>query len=148
VVSLAPSPLYRKIASLLGDVLIYFGIIVLVIMLVSELNVGPLRFKYVQSGSMLPAIHVGDMAVIYKTEFSAVQPGDVVSFTDLENKEILHRVVTATETCLTTQGDANNTPDTGCVSHINGKYIFRVPWLGYLFGFIKMGVYGLIHLFK
>ncbi len=137
-----------KISRLALDIIIYLAIILLVIFLLSELNIGPLRIKYIQSGSMAPSINVGDLVILNRAQSGAIQPGDVIYFTNSDDLEVVHRVEEINNGCITTRGDANNAPDAGCATNVSGKVILAIPWLGYLFGFIKSGIYGLLHLIR
>lgn len=108
----------------------------------------------VRSGSMTPAIGVGDLVVV-KTATETTTPipgvlpkyraGDIVAFTSQKDKNtiITHRIVgTKIETdkiLYQTQGDANNAPDNNFVeeSKIIGKNTFTVPALGKVFAAAK-----------
>ena len=82
----------------------------------------------VVSGSMEPAIQVGDMLVI--REQDRYQHGDIITYRSGQNL-ITHRVISVDETGLVTQGDANNVADAPItLSQVEGKMFLRIPGLG------------------
>lgn len=108
----------------------------------------------VRSGSMQPAIGVGDLVVVKganhaQTPIPGALPkykvGDVVAFESERNKSTLitHRVsrveVTTDKILYETKGDANNAPDNNLVpeNKVLGKSMFTVPSLGKVFAAAK-----------
>ncbi|MEM0347554.1 MAG: signal peptidase I [Zestosphaera sp.] len=96
------------------------------------------RALVVVSGSMSPALNVGDVAVINtRVSPSDVVEGDVIAFY-LSRDLIIHRVVRVLNTSsgikYLTKGDANENPDPFRVSQsaLLGKYVFKIPLVGYL----------------
>lgn len=82
----------------------------------------------VVSGSMEPAVRVGDFLVI--REQDVYEAGDVVTYRS-GGSLVTHRVVEIDGTDLITQGDANNVADEPvALSQVEGKMIFRIPKLG------------------
>lgn len=96
----------------------------------------------IYSGSMSPALEVGDIALVQKVDIATIKPGDIIQFLQ-ENVTILHRVVHITETegktLYITKGDANNDPDSQPVppNYILGKSVFTIPKLGWIQIFIR-----------
>ena len=96
----------------------------------------------IYSGSMSPALEVGDIALVQKVNTSTIKTGDIIQFIR-NNVTVLHRVVQITEnkeqTLYITQGDANKQPDTDPVTanHILGKSVFAIPKLGWIQIFVK-----------
>ena len=91
----------------------------------------PLVFGFgnaiIVSGSMEPAIAVGDLIVIRKQK--TYETGDVVTFE--QTGYITHRIVEKTENGYVTQGDANNARDAEItLSQISGKVVVTVPKIG------------------
>ncbi len=87
------------------------------------------------SGSMQPAIDVGDMLVIQ--EQSAYKVNDIVTY-NLNQNLITHRVIDITDTGFITQGDANNVADDPVpVSDVEGKVVLQIPGVGNLLIFLK-----------
>jgi len=87
----------------------------------------------VAGGSMLPALHHGDLAVVRVGAGPRV--GDVVLISQPGRGLVLHRV-TALEgsTAVRTKGDANPTPDVDPVElrHVKGTVATVVPVGGWL----------------
>lgn len=99
----------------------------------SVLGFAPLT---VISGSMSPGIETGDMVVITKNH-SNIKPGDIITYR-LSDVLVTHRVKdisrTAAKEVFITQGDANSISDYKTVelSQIVGKYLFKIPFGGYI----------------
>jgi signal peptidase len=99
----------------------------------------------VASGSMSPALEVGDMSIVISTNPSNIQVGDVIQYWQGEEMN-LHRVVQIQETEsgveFITKGDANNVPDTIPVTadQIRGKLIFTIPKVGWVSIAIKESI--------
>jgi signal peptidase len=98
----------------------------------------PLRFLYIRSGSMRPTYQPGDLAFVYVGKNIQVNNGDVVLFPAEGNAPTLHRAVQIENGLITTQGDANNTPDSKKISRVDGKLLFAIPKIGYLINFIQI----------
>lgn len=95
----------------------------------------------VQSGSMEPAINVGDVIItgpVNDTPLGKVQSGTIITF-QVRQALTTHRVVSINGDTVVTKGDANEDPDptTISVSQIKGVYLFRIPYIGYLTYFIR-----------
>ena len=94
----------------------------------------------VLSGSMEPAIRTGDVVVDAKIRPLEARVGDVVTFSDPENRArlITHRVRrvqrSANSVRFVTKGDANNAVEKWNVpvSGTIGRVEYRVPKLGYV----------------
>lgn len=114
------------------------------------------RYMYiVLSGSMSPTFDTGSVVFVKPMEPEQVRPGDVITFTSLDDARSLttHRVVDINNTDpqniqFTTKGDANQVTDPGTVSgdRLVGTMNFSIPYLGYLmnFGQTKKGLLVLI----
>lgn len=87
----------------------------------------------VLSGSMEPELSVDDLIFISgKDEYFV---GDVVVFQD-EYSLVVHRIIKIEGDVVTTQGDANDTPDPSIsISDIKGKVIGTIPGIG---GFVSV----------
>jgi len=100
---------------------------------------GALGFRpnIVGSGSMRPALDVGDIVVVKAVSADAINKGDVIEFKDGSTNTI-HRVVDIQEQSgsrvFITQGDANNIPDHQPVlpQQLLGKVWFRIPKVGWV----------------
>ena len=91
----------------------------------------------VASGSMRPAMDVGDLAIVVSADPSKIQVGDIIQYWQ-EGEMTLHRVVEITgeggTRLFVTKGDDNPIPDTDPVfpAQIRGKLIFTIPKLGWI----------------
>jgi len=90
------------------------------------------------TGSMTPAIHVGDIVVTVQTPATQIHIGDIVEYStpDLPGP-VTHRVVQistnqAGELTFTTKGDANNAADPSIVAPSTiGKVVLIIPKVGW-----------------
>jgi signal peptidase I len=104
------------------------------------------KLMTVLSGSMEPAIHVGDV-IIARTASPAdeIREGDVITYRTRENPNMLitHRVISITKTAgrttYLTKGDNNPGADTAGVTpdQLVAMYRWRLPYFGYLVQFIR-----------
>ena len=96
----------------------------------------------VRSGSMEPAVAVGDLIITRIHKNLAYKIGDIISFKNQE-KIVSHRIIGLENQngriFYKTKGDANKNEDQGLVaeSSIIGKAYFRLPYLGRLIAFTK-----------
>ena len=92
------------------------------------------QFVVVAGGSMEPAVPFGSVAVMEDVQPSDLKVRDIVMFREPNGKVVTHRIVDITDggRALTTQGDANNTPDEGAVpaSAVQGRFRFAIPEVG------------------
>jgi signal peptidase len=92
----------------------------------------------VRSGSMEPALHVGDVVLVEDVEARQLAVGDVTTLADpAEVSDSLTHRVTAIDAIgervwLTTRGDANDTSETFQLSSakVVGRVVARVPAVG------------------
>ncbi len=95
------------------------------------------RASTVISGSMAPALEVGDMAIVYEASPDSIAEGDIIQFWD-GREMVIHRVIEVNDgggtTLFVTKGDANSTPDPDPVqpSQVVGKVAFVIPKIGWL----------------
>ncbi|AAB89589.1 signal peptidase I [Archaeoglobus fulgidus] len=94
------------------------------------------RILVVLSSSMEPLMHPGDLIVVKRS--SDVSLGDVVAFKDPSGKKsvlITHRVVEIGDGYFKTKGDAVEDVDPFDVHEkdVYGKFLFGIPYIGYLF---------------
>jgi len=137
---------------------IYIGNLILFVSIAVGLAVGfsllPIKNNYkiynVMSGSMSPTIETGSV-VVSKPQSNYVV-GDIItfkSFVSNQEKTTTHRIKSIEEIgevkIYTTTGDANNIEDPDKVTPelIIGKVRLVVPYMGYVFGYVKTPI-GLI----
>ncbi len=96
----------------------------------------------VTSGSMEPAIRVGDAVMMRPPSPGEIRDGDVITFKPFGSLGLVtHRVVATSEIegnlYLQTQGDANATPDPDLTSAdaVFGKVALTLPKMGFLLHF-------------
>jgi len=101
-------------------------------------GVFPVRPTVIISGSMRPAMEVGDIAIVAEINPEALQEGDIIQFRAVERPiPTVHRIIEACreeeeELYFITQGDANNAPDEPVKSEmVVGKVVFTVPKAGW-----------------
>jgi len=68
----------------------------------------------VTSGSMEPTFSPGDYIIVKQEDFSSLNEGDVITFTE-DGTIVTHRVKTIAESGVETQGDANGATDAALV---------------------------------
>ena len=100
----------------------------------AALGIKPLVFR---SGSMSPAIGVGDLAVSQTVDASSLKRGDIVSVVNATGNRVTHRVVNVASQGaarqLTLKGDANRSPDVEVYTVTRAeKVLFDVPKGGYV----------------
>lgn len=109
----------------------------------------------VLSGSMNPTFDTGSTVFVKPREPEEIKPGDIITFTGLDDKRSLttHRVVDIDRTDsqniqFITKGDANEVTDPSPVSadRLVGTVSFSIPYLGYLlnYGQTKQGMLVLV----
>jgi len=132
----------KKITNIVYWVLFLFVVLIAIIPTFSGLNI-PLSFKLfaVQTGSMEPTIKVGDL--IFVKGQNNYKVDDVITYNSgfgASKTVITHRIVDINEDgTFKTKGDFNTAADIDSVSKQNiiGKYILRIPLLGYPINFVK-----------
>ena len=89
----------------------------------------------VLSGSMEPALSVGDLLIVRQAD--AYQPGDIVVY-QAERMAVVHRLVSVDAQSAVTKGDANPSQDKPIpVSAIKGRVVSAIPLIGYLVWALK-----------
>lgn len=86
-------------------------------------------FFEVVSGSMAPAINVGD-AIIVRTIHYDINENDIITFSD-NSEFITHRIISINGDIIVTKGDANNSVDKSIKKDaIIGKVVKIIPEFG------------------
>jgi len=96
-------------------------------------------FVTVASGSMKPALEVGDLVIVQGVPASEIKEGDIIVFNKPgEESHTIHRVTTI-ETLANgtirfkTKGDANPTEDPWIPEqNVQGRVLYRIPYIGYM----------------
>ena len=89
----------------------------------------------VLSGSMEPELSVGDLLIVVPADSYGV--GDVVVY-QAGRIAVVHRIIAIDGDTITTQGDANNTPDDPIsLSVVKGRVLVAIPIIGHLINLIK-----------
>jgi signal peptidase len=116
------------------------GLAVLATVGYAVLLVAGFRPVAVYSGSMRPTIPVGGLAIDRPVAASALQVGDVVTFSDpyVPGRLVTHRIARIIRrpgkpAAFRTKGDANSglDPWTITLPHRVGLYRFEIPYVGY-----------------
>ena len=107
---------------------------------------GQLGLQPVLSGSMVPAVHAGDVAVLWRVPTSTVRVGDVISFYPPGDTSVpkMHRIVSLTRTPqgvqITTKGDANGVADPWGRITLQGTTAYRMVGVVTLLGWPAVAI--------
>jgi signal peptidase len=145
----------RKIALFAGQLLfacIMLLMAVLVFFLLQSRMAGGVpavaghQLYIVEGGSMSPTFELGSIVLVRPLEATAIQAGDIITYRDPDPERggtiVTHRVIAVQPTdpvSFTTRGDANDADDPLPVPGTNliGRVTYSVPYLGYLFSFVR-----------
>lgn len=128
----------RKIMKIIFDIIIFFTIIAVILVLYNFIQVSAFKKSYpeffgytffeVTTGSMKNTIQVNDIILVKITE--DVKKNDIISY--VYNDDIItHRIIDETEEGYITKGDANNSADKPIKkADIIGKVVKIFPKLG------------------
>ena len=98
-----------------------------------DFSVLPCSLLEISTGSMTPAIRVGDCVLVDKTPFSEVQVGDIIAYESLGSL-VIHRVVETGAEAVVTKGDANPVNDPPVAPEdYRGRVMLVIPRLGRFF---------------
>jgi len=122
-----------------GTVSLVAGLTVLAVLAYAGLLVAGFRPVAVYSGSMLPTLAVGALAVDRPVASTAVRVGDLITFSDpyVSGRMVTHRVIRIFQRpdgrAYWTKGDANPARDPWAIklSGSVGRVAFDVPYVGY-----------------
>lgn len=124
--------------------LILLAVILSVAWLILDRAAG-LRLYSVQSGSMAPALHKGDLVLDARAKIAQLKPGDVASYLSpsIPGTVITHRVVHVDYAAGTVlmRGDNAPRPDAPVAGrYLIGRTLKVIPNLGYLFDAVRQPV--------
>lgn len=128
-----------KIFKILTDILLGICLVLIFVMGIGYFQVKVMKknnielfgytFFEVVSGSMAPAINVGD-AIIVRTIHYELNEDDIITFLD-NNEFITHRIISMNGDVIVTKGDANNSIDKSIKKQdIIGKVVKIIPEFG------------------
>ncbi len=144
------SPARGKIKRVLGGLQVASALALLIIIAVLLAGTVPSLFGYesfvVYSGSMEPAIGVGDLAVVAPVRPDQLMVGDVITYRTPQRPDVVvtHRLVGIAvddqgRFSFQTKGDANDAVDQVLVEQgaVLGRVAYSIPKLGYLVEFSR-----------
>ena len=114
--------------------------LVVVIGVVAYAWANGVRFYAVESGSMSPAMHQGDLLIdLPTTATSTYRVGDIVTFKPTPDFIVTHRIVAIGADGISTKGDANTAADLGQIpaANIVGRVVAVVPVVGTVAAFFR-----------
>ena len=89
----------------------------------------------VLTGSMEPTLKANDL--VFVAEQDDYKVDDIVVYQS-SNQLIIHRIISIADDKVITKGDANNTSDDPITKdQIKGRYVFRIPLIGFVFKILK-----------
>lgn len=109
----------------------------------AEKTIFGFRAYQVLSGSMAPALNVGDLVVVKSTPPEEIQKGDIITYyPNSSSATVTHRVIgtmlEGDQVVLETRGDAVAQPDPRIYgSSVIGVVAFRIPYLGAAIGWVQ-----------
>jgi signal peptidase len=118
---------------------LFSGAVVTALAAYAALLVAGYRPVAVYSGSMVPTLRIGSVAVDRPVAASSVRVGDVITFSDpyVPDRLVTHRVIRIFHTkrglAFRTKGDANDARDPWTVRLPDrvGRVAFSIPYAGY-----------------
>lgn len=133
-----------KLISIIFSIFTWIAIPMLVILAIYSIGANVSIFNgyrsfLVQSGSMEPGIHIGDVVITHQQVIYHIN--NIITFNSSEaNRIVTHRITNVKEASsgqFTTKGDANREEDEAQINanDIIGKVIFVIPKLGWLINF-------------
>ena len=119
--------------------------VVCVLIIWFAVGIFPVHPVMIATGSMMPYLDAGDIAIVSRPEKKDFSIGDIIEFRQNDEVNVVHRIIDITSTdaqkAYVTKGDANDAVDPGTVipENVIGTVVFRVPKLGWVaFGIKKL----------
>lgn len=115
--------------------IVFLGVLVLMIAFFAGWL--PIKPVVVATGSMSPAIEIGDVVLVCPTDTDALEVGDIIKYRD-GSYSVIHRIVECRESeegavGFVTKGDFNNAVDEPIgAEQIEGRVLLTVPKIGKL----------------
>jgi signal peptidase len=134
--------LKAKQRNLLIDILVIIGLLSTVIIAyvgAQLLLATDTPFVVIASGSMSPALEIGDVVIVQGVSPANIRVGDIIVFDSPEEVRTIHRV-TQIQTLsngtiqFKTKGDANPSEETYWTSEggVHGRVSYKIPYLGWM----------------
>ncbi len=111
-------------------------VIIVILAIWFALGIFPIKPIAIATGSMTPAINIGDVAIIKKCNPNNLKVGDIIEY-QMPDFTVVHRVVGIKQEngkfYFTTKGDNNSSNDKNLVTEeqLIGKCLFKIKYLGY-----------------
>ena len=108
------------------DLIPYFFVLIFAFLVFGRFFNSPISIAIVSGRSMEPALNIGDLTILIKTEFEV---GDIVLWCRGTFNCVLHRLVAVDNETVITKGDANPINDPPLQRDmILYKAVFVIPW--------------------
>lgn len=134
-------------------IILIFSVCIMIFTIISVNTVGKdsglfgYRPYIVLSDSMKDTFSVGDLTVSKTVDPQTLEPGDIITFKSIDPSNygavVTHKIREITqyndEPAFITYGTTTNSDDSYPVPYSNviGKYVFRLPKMGYFFEFLR-----------
>lgn len=111
-------------------------VIIVILAIWFALGIFPIKPIAIATGSMTPAINIGDVAIIKKCNPNNLKVGDIIEY-QMPDFTVVHRIVEIKQEngkfYFTTKGDNNSSNDKNLVTEeqLIGKCLFKIKYLGY-----------------
>ena len=110
-------------------------IVISVILILLVFGIGPFKMIGIETGSMTPALNVGDAVIIYKNcDVDKLEEKDIIAYKRDDDVTVIHRIIKVnSDGTFITKGDYNNVADTLYVKkdQVEGKVKLRIPFIAY-----------------
>lgn len=117
-------------------IIIFFTLIFVTMSVMSQITKKPFSILGVSYGivltpSMEPQIHVGDFVIMNDVTYDDLNIGDVIAFTSVGNRVIIHEIISEHPEGYITQGVNNDESDFDTEGYITeDRYLSKVVWSG------------------